>query len=171
MKQLSIDYPSIPWFEYFNTILAPVASVTQDEVVIISSPTYMKDLEKLIEETPKRVMANYMFWRISGSSVSYLNEEIRKRQLVYSTVVSGKTEREPRWKECTDITSGSLGLSIGALYVRKYFNEDSKNKALEMVADIRREFTKILNKVPDSFAPKSFLESSFFVVLNKNFVD
>lgn len=45
-------------------------------------------------------------WRAAGASVSYLTEELRKRQLEYGTVLSGKTEREARWKECIDITSG-----------------------------------------------------------------
>lgn len=37
-----------------------------------------------------------------SASVSYLTETLRKRQLAYGTVISGKTERESRWKECVD---------------------------------------------------------------------
>jgi len=53
-----------------------------------------------------RVIANYVMSRVAGASVNYLNEELRNRQLQFSTVVSGKTEREARWKECIDIVSG-----------------------------------------------------------------
>lgn len=60
---------------------------------------------------------------------------------------SGRTEREPRWKECVDIVSGSFSISVGALYVRKYFKEDAKKNAVEMVSDIREEFMKILKQV------------------------
>lgn len=42
----------------------------------------------------------------------------------------------------------SLSISVGALYVRKHFREDSKRAALEMVSGIRREFEKILHEVP-----------------------
>lgn len=38
----------------------------------------------------------------------------------------------------------SLSISTGALYVRKYFKEEAKRNALEMVEDIRTEFIKIL---------------------------
>ena len=41
----------------------------------------------------------------------------------------------------------SLPIAVGALYVRKYFREDSKATALEMVYEIRREFERLLNKV------------------------
>ena len=44
-------------------------------------------------------------WRAAGASVSYLSEDLRNRQLQYSTVLSGKESREARWKECIDIVS------------------------------------------------------------------
>lgn len=59
----------------------------------------------LLESTPKRVQANYVMWRVAGASVSYLTDNLRRRQLAYVTALSGKTERESRWKECADTTS------------------------------------------------------------------
>ena len=53
-----------------------------------------------------RTIANYMMWRATAFSSFFLTEELRKRQLVYSTAISGKQEQEPRWKECVDMTSG-----------------------------------------------------------------
>lgn len=53
-----------------------------------------------------RIQANYVMWRAAASSVSYLTEAVRKRQLDYSTELSGRTEREPRWKECVDNAAG-----------------------------------------------------------------
>lgn len=41
----------------------------------------------------------------------------------------------------------SLPISVGALYVRKYFNEESKNAAVELVNTIREEYIKILQSV------------------------
>ncbi len=53
-----------------------------------------------------RIQANYVMWRAAASTISYLNEAVRKRQLDYSTELSGRTEREPRWKECVDTAAG-----------------------------------------------------------------
>lgn len=147
VSELSQAYPSIPWLEYFNTILAPQARISRSQVVIVNVPNYIKDLENLLQHTPKRVQANYAFWRVAASSVSYLTDDIRKRQLQYTAHLNGKMEREPRWKECVDIVSGSMGISVGSMYVRKYFKEDAKKTALEMVEDIRKEFTEILKQV------------------------
>lgn len=40
-----------------------------------------------------------------------------------------------------------MPIAAGALYVRRYFNEEARQNALEMVADIRSEFQDILKKV------------------------
>ncbi|XP_018915735.2 neprilysin-2 isoform X2 [Bemisia tabaci] len=147
IDDLQRKFPSIPWLEYINTLLAPHHTLTPDEVVNVNVPKYFHDLEAILSNTPKRTQANYVVWRAAAASVSYLNEKLRNRQLGYSTVVSGRTEREARWKECVDIVSGSMSLAVGSLYVKKYFNEDSKKSALEMVNGIRDEMYKILTSV------------------------
>ncbi|XP_065215808.1 neprilysin-2 isoform X2 [Planococcus citri] len=141
------QFPSIPWLEYINTILAPTNKISESEVVIINTPQYLHNLETLLSKTPKRIQANYVMWRAAASSVSYLTESVRKRQLDYSTELSGRTEREPRWKECVDNAAGSFALAIGSLYVRRFFKDDAKKNALDMVEGIRKEMYKILSTV------------------------
>ncbi|XP_030765452.1 neprilysin-2 isoform X1 [Sitophilus oryzae] len=147
VEELQYKFPSIPWAEYINTLLAPDTQVGHHEIIVVSVPKYISDFEALIARTPKRVQANYVMWRAAASSVSYLNDALRKRQLDYTTIVTGRTEREARWKECIDISAGSLSIASGALYVRKYFNEEARQNAKEMVADIRTEFENILKTV------------------------
>jgi len=57
---------------------------------------------------------------------------------------SGRKERKPRWRECVDVVSNTLGQAIGAMYVRKHFDESSKEVAIEMVNDIRKAFVDLL---------------------------
>ncbi|XP_049843202.1 neprilysin-2-like isoform X5 [Schistocerca gregaria] len=147
VEQLQREYPSVPWLEYLQTLLPPHITISNDELIVVSVPSYLKSLEALLSHTPKRVMANYVMWRAAGASVTYMTEELRNRQLKYHSALSGKTEREPRWKECVDIVAGGLSLSVGSIYVRKYFNEEAKKAALEMVDDIRQEFLHILQEV------------------------
>lgn len=106
IAELQEKYPMVQWVEYINTLLAPDNSVDDKEIVIVNVPSYITDFIKLIKKTPKRTQANYLLWRAAGSSVSFLTEELRNRQLQYTTIVTGKTERASRWKECIDISSG-----------------------------------------------------------------
>ncbi|CAK1588785.1 unnamed protein product [Parnassius mnemosyne] len=147
IAELQQKFPKIPWLTYINRLLAPHVKVGLEEIAIVNVPKYITDLEMLLEKTPRRVQANYVMWRVSGASVSYLTESLRRRQLAYVTALSGKTERESRWKECADTASMSLSIAVGALYIRKYFNENSKANALEMVNDIRQQFRRTLAEV------------------------
>lgn len=106
LSEVQEMYPYIPWVEYINALLPANLKIDENEVIIVSVPTFFTKLGELLEQTPKKIIANYMMWRITAFSSFFLTEELRKRQLVYSTVVSGKQEQEPRWKECIDITSG-----------------------------------------------------------------
>ena len=95
-----------------------------------------------------RTIANYLMWQVARSSSYFLTEKLRKRQQQYSTALYGTEEQEPRWKECVDIASEYFSISVGALYVRKHFQKDSKIAALDMVKRIKVEFEKILRTVP-----------------------
>ncbi|XP_043651287.1 neprilysin-2 isoform X1 [Drosophila teissieri] len=156
--QLQAGYPYVQWVDYMNALLPEGLNVAEDEMINLSVPSFFEDLGKLLARTPKRVIANYMFWRIHGFSVGFLSEEFRKRQLEYATALSGRQEQEARWKECVDIATSSmdeiceedfysLGISVGSLYVGKHFHKDSKANALEMVNEIRNVFNDILDEV------------------------
>ncbi|EEB19488.1 endothelin-converting enzyme, putative [Pediculus humanus corporis] len=173
IHQLQQKFPSIPWLEYFNRLLPKHIRVNSSEVVIVSVPTFLKQLEALLSKTPKRVLANYVMWRAAGASVSYLSEDLRNRQLQYSTVLSGKESREARWKECIDIVSSGVSLAVGSMYVKKYFKEDSKKAALEMVRDIREEFNNILTNLNwmDSETKQKALEKAASMVTHIAYPD
>lgn len=106
VTEIQGNYTYVDWITYINALLTKDVQIKETELVIINVPSYLAQLGKLLETTPKRTIANYMMWRITGFSSFFLTEDLRKRQLQYSTVISGKQEQEPRWKECVDITSG-----------------------------------------------------------------
>ncbi|XP_008479985.1 neprilysin-2-like [Diaphorina citri] len=147
ITELQERYPSIPWTEYINTILSPNAQLKDDETIIVMEPEYIHDLEKLLSTTPKRTMANYVMWRATADSVSYLTEAIRARQSAYIKAVTGVSEQQARWKDCVDAVKASFPLAIGSLYVRKYFKEAAKSNAVEMVQLMREEMYKIISSV------------------------
>ena len=141
IKELSGKVPQIPWLTYINTILAPHHVLTEDERIVVDVPDYFLKLVDLLAKTPKRfysslklhhlnlrllmlrlvftlrTIANYLLWRISKASVSYLNEAARNIQLEYSTVLSGTPERIPRWEECNGfVTGGYVYRTISLLF-------------------------------------------------------
>ena len=145
-------FPSIAWKEWFTAVLPSTIILTENEPVIVAVPSYIIELEKLIATTPKRTLANYIYWRAVQNSVFYLNKQMRKRSFDFSATIIGVSERKPRWKECVSEVTNSLSISAASLYVKNYFNEKAKTNAVVMTKNIKTAFKKMLeavNKIPE----------------------
>jgi len=148
ISQLAELDPNTPWLDYINRVLSKeVVQVDGTETIIVDVPSYIKDFSDLLAKTPVRVQANYLMWRAAAASMSYLTEEADKIGLKFSKKLTGQSAQPPRWKRCVGAATGSLSNAVGSLYVSKYFNEESKTTALEMVTDIRNQFELILDQV------------------------
>ena len=121
--------------------------MNDNETVVVYDIPFFEKLDELLKVTPKRAIANYVMWRIAAASTNYLTDGLRKRQLDYAKTLIGQQSEEPRWKECIDGVTSNFEIATSALYVRKYFNQESKDVALKMVNAIRAEFEEILQKV------------------------
>ncbi|XP_031627155.1 neprilysin-2-like isoform X2 [Contarinia nasturtii] len=135
IKELQLSYPYIPWLEYINLMLPNGINVTENETIINTAPTYFEKLENILNSTSKRAIANYVLWRFVLSTSQALTAKLRNAGLIMS--------RE-RWRECVDLTSTNFQWAVGALYVRKYFREETRRATVEMVKSIRNEFIDIL---------------------------
>ncbi|CAG5094932.1 Similar to Nep2: Neprilysin-2 (Drosophila melanogaster) [Cotesia congregata] len=66
-------WPTIKWMKIFEQ-----HHFTNESVVIITNPDYITKLERLINETPKRVQANYIIWK----TVEYLVEKLDEKDCI-----------------------------------------------------------------------------------------
>ncbi|KAJ8668516.1 hypothetical protein QAD02_010179, partial [Eretmocerus hayati] len=143
IRELSEKHPSIPWLEYINTLLAPVASKTEDDFVTIEHPN-IKKLEELLEKTPKRVQANYALWRVIYESVNYLNREIRNKKLIALLQLQFIAPQEDRWEECTKEVTANMPFAVGALYSKKSKNRKTKEMVTEMFMNLQDEMEEMI---------------------------
>ena len=94
----------VPWLEYINKILTPEILVVKDtERVILDEPGYLKNLTEILKRTPKRTIANYMFFRAASSSLGFFTEAARKVQEDYSQELSGTTSKVRKSEETPPI--------------------------------------------------------------------
>jgi len=147
LKDLTSLDPNTPWVQYINRMLDGVETITENEIVIVDVPKYISDFSKLIANTPARTQANYLMWRAAASSMGFLTQAADKIALKFSKKLTGKSEEPPRWRKCVTAASGSLANAVGSLYVNKYFKQDSKEAAVDMVKMIRKEFMRMLRDV------------------------
>lgn len=146
LKDLQAKYPYNNWAHYINHILPANLTVYENETIIVLAPPFFNKLGNLLTTTTSRTIANYLMWRLTDSISDYLSDDIRKLELKFSTVATGKKEYQSRWKECMSMINQKMPIAIGALYIRKYFKPIAKVTASRMVDGIRREFKASLKR-------------------------
>jgi putative endopeptidase len=70
----------------------------------------------------------------------YLSDDFTNRAFEASKIISGVQEQRPRWKRAVAEISGSLGETVGKLYVKEYFPESSKQRVYRLVKDLQQAF-------------------------------
>ncbi|RZC41734.1 membrane metallo-endopeptidase-like 1, partial [Asbolus verrucosus] len=146
IRELEQKFPYVPWLEYINVMLHPTKIMTYDDTVIVTVPQYFQDLGHIIRSTRNETFANYMFWKAVKGLITYLNNELRTLQLEFSKIMSGRSEREPRWRECIQKTK-RIYIASGALYIKHFFKREAKQTMLELVDNIKHQFIEILKTV------------------------
>ena len=85
LSEMAKFLPEIDWTKYFDWRSLSTAETEEkdkklqeyldvDPIVVVRQPTFFKNLSKLLQSTPKRVLANYIFWQYSLLWVNQLDE-------------------------------------------------------------------------------------------------
>ncbi|XP_011497176.1 PREDICTED: endothelin-converting enzyme 1-like [Ceratosolen solmsi marchali] len=148
-KRVTLDklyrtIPQIDWQRYLSIILA--RPVNSSEPIVLYAVNYFQDLVKLLSQTPRRVIANYLFWRFIRHRVNNLDDRFQEAKQTFYYILFGREKSPSRWKNCVSQVNSNMGMAVGSIFVRKYFNEQSKNDTLSMTHEIQHAFRELLNK-------------------------
>ncbi len=73
-----------------------------------------------------RTVSNYIFWRFVKHRINNLDSRFQAIQQDLYKVLFGREETPARWTFCVAYVNGNLGNAVGAMFVKKYFDERSK---------------------------------------------
>ncbi|PSN30408.1 Neprilysin-11 [Blattella germanica] len=118
-----------------------------DERVVVKEVEFLSDLITLLDNTPPRVIANYVLWRVVKSLSRETTQKMRDLAFQFESVYSGTREDTPRWRECVYFATSSLSFAVGYSYVSRFFDNKAKNSALQMVENIRTQFSDSIREV------------------------
>uniref|UniRef100_T1JP74 Peptidase M13 C-terminal domain-containing protein n=1 Tax=Strigamia maritima TaxID=126957 RepID=T1JP74_STRMM len=118
--------PHIDWLDYFNEVVSH--RIRRHERILVMAPDYIKQLSKLLAKTNERTLANYLIWQAVQSVAHHLGPPFQDLIFSLHSHNTGQVKRQSRWLECLAYANRNMGLSMGALYVRKYFNSQAKEK-------------------------------------------
>jgi putative endopeptidase len=138
IEQLQNDYPAINWRQYFD--LMGLKDLKQ---VILTEPKVMAVANEYMTTMKEQALKDYFSELLITSSTSYLSDEIAETSFdFFGRMLSGQQERQPRWKRAQGYPNSLLGEAVGQLYVEKYFPEESKQKMMKLITNLRKSLAQ-----------------------------
>jgi len=86
---------------------------------------------------------DYISGLIIIASAPYLSDEIAEASFdFFGRTLTGQQERQPRWKRAQSYPNSLLGEAVGQLYVEKFFPEESKQKMMKLITNLRKSLAQ-----------------------------
>ncbi|GAA4016379.1 M13 family metallopeptidase [Hymenobacter fastidiosus] len=113
------------------------AGLASAKEIIVGQPEFMKEASAALKSEPLNDWKAYLRWHLVSSVTNALPKTYVEESFKFNQVLTGAKQQQPRWKRMLRATDGTLGEAFGQLYVDKAFTPATKQKALEMVNNIR----------------------------------
>lgn len=132
--QLLNDYPGINWSNILLNSGFPAI-----DYVDMGQPENIKEIEKILAETPLDDQKAYLAFKVIESAAGTLSDDFRTATFdFYGRVMSGTTQDRARWKRAVGMVEGVLGEAVGKMYVEKYFPASSKERMTQLVRNLQK---------------------------------
>ncbi|SMB90713.1 Endothelin-converting enzyme 1 [Hymenobacter roseosalivarius DSM 11622] len=115
--------------------------------VIVGQPDFLKEASTALKSEPLADWKTYLRWHVVSSVADALPKSFNDESFRFTQVLTGAKEQQPRWKRMLRSTDGALGEAFGQLYVDKAFTPETKEKALEMVSNIREAMSEHIQQL------------------------
>lgn len=136
LNELTALSPGFDWTLYFTTL-----GLENPGEINVSQTAFIASLSPIMASFTIDDWKMYLSWNLLDASADYLNEAIVQQNFdFFSKTLSGREEMQPRWKRVLGTTSGGLGEALGQLYVEKYFPQESKDRMISLVENLRLAF-------------------------------
>jgi len=116
------------------------------DTIIVSQPSFYDALNDLLVEQPISSWKSYMKWNVVSSFASFLNQSmVEERFSFYSKKLRGTQMMKPRDERVFSVINRSLGEPLGKLFVKSYFDEESKQYMTNMIENLRTAYRERIN--------------------------
>ncbi|XP_018784538.1 PREDICTED: membrane metallo-endopeptidase-like 1 isoform X1 [Bactrocera latifrons] len=142
LKNLHEAVPEINWLRYLSILQN--RNVRDTEQVVIYALDYMNDLVRLIRTTEPTTVSNYLLWRFVRHRINNVDDRFEDTKQKFYHSLFGREESPQRWKVCIAQVNTNMGMALGSMFVRRYFDENSKRDTLKMTHELQQAFREIL---------------------------
>ncbi|UTH73104.1 M13 family metallopeptidase [Chromobacterium sp. IIBBL 290-4] len=112
----------------------------------IAQPEYLSALAVLLKKEPLINWQDYLVAHLLDGYSNYLSKAwVDAKFEFYGKALTGAKEQQPRWKRGVRLVEGSLGEVVGKEYVARYFSEQDKAKAQELVSNLMKAYSQSID--------------------------
>ncbi|MBA2431058.1 MAG: M13 family peptidase [Chthoniobacterales bacterium] len=131
--QLQELTPNWSWADYFREInLADAGDIN------VGQPDFFRAADKVFHDISVEDWKTYLRWQLIHAAAGELSAEfVNENFRFFEKTLRGSEKIRPRWKRVVASTDSSLGEALGKLYVEEHFPAEAKERALEMVENLR----------------------------------
>ncbi len=139
-------YNKMPWAEiaglahgtdlqhWVDAIDAPAGAF---ETVVVREPSFITGLVALLHREPVEAWKDWLRWQVVRGSAAYLTSALSATNFsFYGTALTGAPKQRERWKRGVSLVEGAMGEAVGRIYVQEHFDETSKAKMDDLVANL-----------------------------------
>ncbi|KAG7199393.1 hypothetical protein KM043_014024 [Ampulex compressa] len=137
------------WTAYMDAVFynTNVTIDPETDRVIVMDLHYLQKLPQLLAITPPATIARFIWWSIYSTVAPLTLQKFRDLGFQFTQKVFGLKEKTPRWKGCTANVNANFGMALSYVYAQKHFNERAREKALEMLLDIKDAFDEMVSEL------------------------
>ncbi|VDK30069.1 unnamed protein product [Gongylonema pulchrum] len=147
--QLHDVYPHIDLVGYIKTVFDGLENVSPNDTIIIREPEYFRRMQKVMRRSSKRVIANYMLWRVIQGYSPFLPRLMREPFYAFKANQTGMSSIPvpDRYKFSPNLpvilTIVMIDMPVGRMYVENYFDQ---TRAMRKMNDLTKHFKNELIK-------------------------
>lgn len=142
--------PHFSWVKFFAANGAAVK-----DGFSLSQPKFFAEMDKMLTDVPAAQWRAYLRFHAIDGAAPYLSDALAAEQFAfYGKTLRGAKEMRPRWKRVLGSIEESMGMAVGELYVKQYFPPEAKQRADELVQNLRVALKARLEKL-DWMSPET----------------
>ena len=128
--------PHFDWAAFFKTQHADVT-----DGFSLSQPKFFGEVDKMLTDVPAAQWQAYLRFHAINQAAAYLSKPFQQEDFAFNRgTLNGQKEMEARWKISLGTVNESMGMALGELYVAKNFSPDSKQRAEQLVNNLRAAY-------------------------------
>ncbi|XP_030748632.1 neprilysin-4-like isoform X2 [Sitophilus oryzae] len=144
VETLANHFPNFAWESYFTAVLGKEIDLTYP--VACYCARYLHQLLNLLNKTNPRVIQNYLLWRFVRHRTQNLDYRFMESVQKFYHALFGREKQPPRWQFCVLQTNTNMGMALGSLFIRHYFDKNSKSDTTKITENLIQAFLDMLQE-------------------------